>query len=58
MTFKQAIKELSEIDNYTVESIEKWFNKCDKAYQKDEISYKDLEILLKISNKIIRGVYK
>lgn len=52
-SFKKLVEELANLDNFTDENVTKWFNgSVDMSYQHDGISYKDLEILLRIANKI------
>lgn len=52
-SFKKLVEELASLDSFTDENITKWFNcSVDMSYQHDGISYKDLEMLLKIANKI------
>ena len=52
-SFKKLVEELANLDSFTDENITKWFNcSADMSYQHDGISYKDLETLLKIANKI------
>lgn len=58
-SFKKLVEELASLDSFTDENITKWFNcSADMSYQHDGISYKDLEILLKITNKIIERAAK
>lgn len=52
-SFKKLVEELANLDSFTDENVTKWFNcSADISYQHDGISYKDLEILLRIANKI------
>lgn len=52
-SFKKLVEELANLDSFTDENVTKWFNgSVDMSYQYDGISYKDLEILLRIANKI------
>lgn len=52
-SFKKLVEELANLDSFTDENVTKWFNcSVDMSYQYDGISYKDLEILLRIAHKI------
>ena len=51
-SFKKLIEELANLEELTEESVMAWFSRCDYSYQWDGISYKDLELLLKLANKI------
>lgn len=52
-SFKKLVEELANLDSFTDENITKWFNcSVDMSYQHDGFSCKDLEMLLKIANRI------
>ncbi len=52
-SFKKLVEELANLESFTDENVTKWFNcSVDMSYQYDGISYKDLEILLRIAHKI------
>lgn len=58
-SFKKLVEELASLDSFNDENITKWFNcSVDMSYQHDGISYKELEILLEITNKITERAAK
>lgn len=51
-SFKKLVEELASLERMDERNVSEWFSRCDMSYQYDGISYKDLEILLRIANKI------
>lgn len=51
-SFKKLVEELANLDSMDEKSVFAWFSRCDISYQYEGISYKDLELLLKLANKI------
>ncbi len=55
-SFKKLVEELAELDNMNEKTVAEWFTRCDYSYQREGISYKELELLLKLANKIGEAV--
>lgn len=51
-SFKKLVEELAELESMDDDSIGAWAIRCDQSYQREGISYKELEILEKLANKI------
>ena len=51
-SFKKLIEELAGLESMDAESVGAWFIRCDYSYQREGISYKELELCLALANKI------
>lgn len=51
-TFKKLVEDLANLDKLTDDTVAEWFSRCDRSYQREGISYKELQVLLKLANTI------
>lgn len=51
-SFKKLVEDLANLEELTEDTVAEWFFRCDRSYQREGISYKELELLLKLANKI------
>lgn len=51
-SFKKLVEELAELDSMNEKAVAEWAIRCDYSYQREGISYKELELLSKLANKI------
>lgn len=51
-TFKKLVEDLANLETLNDDSVAEWFSRCDRSYQREGISYKELQVLLKLANTI------
>ena len=51
-SFKELIKDLAALETLDEKNVNSWAWRVDMSYQYDGISYKDLEMLMTLANKI------
>lgn len=51
-SFKKLVEELANLETLNDDRVAEWFSACDRSYQREGISYKELQVLLKLANTI------
>jgi len=51
-SFKKLIEELANLESMDEVSVGAWFIRCDVSYQREGISYKELDLCLQLAKKI------